>query len=78
MLKFRASLEKKTIRKFKYGQESSEDAFNIRELLSRNTSNHVKQNIEKVASLGKKAVTTSLNPHDSSPATPAAKNANKV
>ena len=48
MLEFKAKLEKKTIRKFKYGKESSEDAFNVNMLLSRNTSNHVKQNVENV------------------------------
>ena len=48
MLEFKAKLEKKTIRKFKYGKESSEDAFNVNMLLNRNISNHVKQNVLNV------------------------------
>ena len=49
----KAKLEKKTIRKFKYGKESSEDVFNVKKLLNRNTSNHVKQNVENVVTNSK-------------------------
>ena len=55
MLSFKEHLEKETILKFKYGKASNADSFNIKKLLSRNTSNHVKNN--------KKAFKVSQNPN---------------
>lgn len=37
-------LVKKTIKKFKYGADSADDTFNVKQLLSRNSSNHVLSN----------------------------------
>ena len=44
MLNFKEMLVKKTIKKFKYGADTSEDTFNVKQLLSRNSSNHVLSN----------------------------------
>ena len=53
MLSFKQQLEKHTILKYKYGKVSSEDVFNVKELLQRNSSNHMLRNKKAVFKVSK-------------------------